>query len=373
MKKFAKIFSLGAMATMGFYYTSQYQPKVFTRDDVAEGIDLGNHGDSIAHDVAKLRLFSLTSQKDLASEIAYYLNTTLGKLQIKKLYEGSDSQIDILESVRSKVVYIICSFDPSRWTCNETFVDLLLTICAMKKSSVLKVNVVLPYYAYARQNNIEGDIRSSSLFASDLAKLLEAAGADKIFTVDLETSQLMGSFNIPIIEVDCNRLCASYFKKHNFKDLVVVCANDRLFPKAIKIKTKLEEEEGRKVDVGIMVRVHNYDFDYIGKAVKGRDILLIDNVIDTAQSITSVASKLDAMGARNIYMFAIHGVLSPGATELIDNSPIKEMVITNTVPLDQSRLSPKINQVSVAKMLAETIAQSTFNKDLETLKKDGVI
>ena len=370
MKRFAKLFPFGALAAFGTYH--KYQWKAMALDDVAEGIELEKVRDDIAHDVSNLRLFSVTGQKDLANEVAYYLNTNLGKLQIRKPYEGSDSHIDILESVRSKVVYLICSFDTSRWSFNETFVDLLLTICAMKKSSVRKVNVILPYYIYTRQNNIEGENRSSSLFASDIALLLEAAGADKIFTVDLETSQLNGSFNIPIVEVDCNRLCASYYKDYDFSKLVVVCANDRLFPKAVKIQRKFRQE-GLNTDIGIMVKVQDSTYDYIGKSVKDRDVLLIDNVVDTAKTIHHASKKLDDLGAKNIYMFAIHGVFSKGAIELIDESPVKELVITNTVPGDPSQMSPKINQVSVAKMLAETIAQSTFNRDVEQLKKDGVI
>jgi len=367
MKKFASLFTLAAVGSMGVYYNYIYPKKVFTLEDVAEGIHIEKS--KHARNDTRVRLFSVTPQKDLASEIAYHLNINLGKLQIKKKYEGSESHIDILESVRSKVVYLICSFDKSRWSFNETLIDLLLTICAMKKNSVRKVHVVLPYYAYTRQNNIEGDIRSKSLFASDIALMLEAAGADKIYTVDLEASQLNGSFNIPIVEVDCNGLCASYFKKHNFKELIVVCANDRLFPRAVKIKSKFEQE-GRAVDVGIMVRVHDHNFDYIGKSVAGRDVLLIDNVIDTGKTVHSVSKKLDQLGANNIYMFAIHGVFSEGAIELLDESPIKEVVTTNTVPLDTSDLSSKITQISVAKMLAETITQTTSTKSLETLKKE---
>lgn len=371
MKKFARLFSLAAVGSASMYYSVNYTKKAFTIEDVAEGIHIEKSKHHIARNDTRVRLFSVTPQKDLANEIAYHLNINLGKLQTKKKYEGSESHIDILESVRSKVVYLICSFDKSRWSFNETLIDLLLTICAMKKNSARKVHVVLPYYAYTRQNNIEGDIRSQSLFASDIALMLEAAGADKIYTVDLEASQLNGSFNIPIVEVDCNGLCASYFKEHKFKNLVVVCANDRLFPRAIKIKNKFEQE-GRAVDVGVMVRVHDYNFDYIGKSVTGKDVLLIDNVIDTGKTVHHVSKKLDELGASNIYMFAIHGVFSKGAIELLDESPIKEVVTTNTVPLDTSDLSSKITQISVAKMLAETITQTTSTKGLETVKKEKI-
>lgn len=355
---------------MSVAYT--FPNKFFALDDLAEGIQIDKETDTVPHDLERLRLFSLTPQKDLAHEIAYHLNTTLGKLKVNKKYEGSESHIDILESVRTKRVFLICSFDKSRWSFNETLIDLMLTICAMKKSSVRKVNVILPYYAYTRQNKIEGEARSQSLFASDIASMLEAAGADRIFTVDLESSQLHGSFNIPLVEVDCNRLCARYFKDYNFKDLIVVCANDTLFARAVKIKNRLEQE-GRKVDVGVMVRVQDQNFDYIGKEVNGRDVLLIDNVVDTAQTVYNVSNKLEQLGANNIYLFAVHGVLSNNAVQLIDESPIKEVVLTNTVPLDTDNLSSKINQISVGKILAETIAQATFNKDLETLRKEKII
>ena len=371
MKRFLKLFGAGA-TSFGLLYKPVL--KAFAIDESAEGIELEKSSDSIHHNIFDMTLFSVTRERDLAKDIALNFNTRLGKIQVSQNGVGDETQIKIMESIRGKRVYLVCSFDLTRWSFNETLVDLFLTVAAMKRNSPVEVNVVLPYYAYGRQNAPDSPHRKS-LFASDVASFLEAAGADKVFTVNLPAQQIHGVFNIPLLEVDVIGVCASYYKKHTFKDLVVVCANDRLFPQALKLQVALVKA-GHKVEVGLLAEQLSQSegkFKYIGKELKGRDVLIIDNVIDTGITTYEVSNYLNDLGANEIYMFATHGILSEGAIERVNESKLKELVITNTLPLHMSKFSPKINQVSIAPMLAETIAQNAFNKRLEKIKEDVLI
>jgi len=371
MKRFYKVFGL-ATVSLPFIYKPAW--KAFTADESAEGVDLEHARGFIVEDLADMAIFSVTKERELANDIALRFNSRLGKIQVSHEGAGHETKIQVLESIRAKRVFLICSFDTSRWSFNESLIDLLLTIGTMKRSSPVEVNVVLPYYAYCRQNSPSSEHRKS-IFASDLALLLEAAGADKIFTVNLHHPAINGSFNIPVLNVDVSSLCATYFKKYKFKDLVLVCANDRLFPQAVKIQNAFRKS-GHDVDIGCLAKKSGKSqrkYDYIGKDVKGRDVLIIDNIIDTGDTTLEASNCLNDLGAKDVYMFGVHGILSGSAVEKINNSNIKELVFTNTMPLHMAKLSPKINTISVASMLAETIAQSTFNKTLSQIKEEGGI
>ncbi len=370
MKRFYQF--LG-MATVSLPFIYQPASKVFALDESAEGHDLERAHGFIGQNLQHISLFSVTKERELANDIALYFNTRLGKIQTFQSPEGEETKIQIFESVRAKKVFLICSFDTSRWSFNNSLIDLLLTISAMKRSSPVEVNVVLPYFAYCRQSSITGN-RQPTL-AADIAVLLEAAGADKLYTVNLHNPSTHGSFNIPVLDIDVSGLCVTYFKKYPFKDLTLVCSNDRVFPQALKIKTAFQKA-GHSVDVGILAKrqtASDMEFEYIGGELKGRDVLIIDSLIDTGDTALEASKCLNKLGANEIYMFAVHGVLTDGSIEKINKSYIKELVLTNTMPLNMSKLSPKINQISVASLIAETIAQSTFNKTLSQIKHEGGI
>lgn len=369
MKKFFKLFGVGA-ASFGLFLRPAWK-KAFTIDESAEGIDFERSADPTKIDTSNIAFFSVNKERELANDIALNFHTRLGKVQLTHHAGGQETLINIMESVRAKRVYLICSFDTSRWSFNETLVDLFLTISALKRCSPEEVNVVLPYFAYSRQSSMLGAPRKS-IFSADIATILETVGADKVFTVNLHAPQINGYFNIPLLDIDATGLCAQYFKNYKFKDLVLVCANDRLFAQAVKIQEALKRS-GHQVELGILLKQKKVDveskYNYIGRPIKGRDVLVIDNIIDTGSTLQDAANCIHTLGARDIYMFAVHGIFSADAVDKINNSGLKEVVITNTLPLNMLKLSPKINQVSVAPMLAETIAQAAFNKKLDQLKQ----
>jgi len=370
MKRIYKFCGLAFGASLPFLYKPV--KNAFTTDEIAEGLDLHRTSESLTTQLADMAMFSVTKERELANDIALHFNTRLGKIQVSNTGAGQESHIQFMESVRDKRIFLICSFDTSRWTLNETLIDLFLAISAAKRSSPVEVNVVLPYYAYCRQNSPDASHRKS-VFASDVALLLEAAGADKVFTVNMHTSHIHGSFQVPVLDVDASTICAKYFKDYQFKDLILVCTNDRLFKQAAKIQKALQKT-GRHVDLGILASQTgkaDSQYNYIGKNIKGRDVLLIDNIIDTAKTTKKTSEYLNELGARDIYMFAVHGIFGDGAIERIDESPIKELIITNTLPLNMTKMSPKINQVSIAQMLAETMSQATFNRTLDQLVATG--
>ena len=369
MKRFYKVLGL-ATVSFPFFYKPVW--KAFTTDESAEGVDLEHARNYITQELADMAIFSCTKERELANDIALRFNSRLGKIQVSHEGPGHETKIQVLESIRAKRVFLICSFDTSRWSFNESLIDLFLTIGAMKRSSPVEVNVVLPYYAYCRQNSPTGEHRRS-IFAADIAFLLEAAGADKVFTVNLHSPPIIGSFTIPVLNVDVSGLCATYFKKYKLKDPVLVCANDRLMPQAVRIQNAFKKS-GRDVEIGCLAKKSGKkpgEFDYIGRDVKGRDVLILDNIIDTGDTTLEASKCLNELGAKDIYMFGVHGILSDGAVEKINESYVKELVFTNTMPLHMAKYSPKINQISVAAMLAETIAQSTFNKTLTQIANEG--
>ena len=241
----------------------------------------------------------------------------------------------------------------------------------LKLNHPSKVNVILPYYGDSNQS---GKVRDHPAFSADyLSGLLEGAGADKIITVNMGDDQLNTPAHIPLVKLDAHKLCASYFKKQQLKDLVLVYENQELESKVNKIKSKLESD-GHKVELGkLQKRSGSTKFDYIGEALEGRDVIIVDNIVDSGKPIYNAARYLDRLGAHSIQMFATHGVIDNETIDFIDHSPIKQLVITNTLPLDLTHMSPKINQISVAKMLADIIAQSTFQKNLQELYHDGTL
>lgn len=374
MKRFFKLFGAGA-ASFGLFYKPAW--KAFAIDELGEGIDIEKVPDSIQQDVSDIAIFSVSKERELANDIALNFNAKLGKIQVAQLEDVLETSINIMESVRSKRVFLICSFDTNRWSFNETLIDLFLTISAFKRSSPVEVNVILPYFAYSRQTAYTNPHRKS-VFAADIASLLETAGADKIFTVNLHAKQIHGYFNVPLLDIDASGLCASYFKKRSFKELVLVCSNDRLFGQAVKIQANLARA-GHNVKLGILVEqqidqnTRKKKLNYIGYPVQGRDVLIIDNIIDTGKTVEDATECLDKLGAREMYMFAVHGIFTGDAVERINNSHLKELVVTNTLPLHMTKMSPKINQISIAPMLADTICQAAFNLNLEQLKKGAPI
>ena len=308
----------------------------------------------------EIRLFSLNSNRPLAEEIAKEIGVPLSDCQVKRFSDG-ELYINIEESVRGDDVYVIQSTSSP---VNETLMELLIMIDALKRASVRTINIVMPYYGYARQDR---KARSREPITAKLvADLLTVAGATRIITMDLHAAQIQGFFNIPVDQLLGVPLISTYFETEEFqaKDIVVVSPDHGGVTRARKLAERLKapiaiiDKRRPKANVAEVMNI-------VG-SVEGKTAILIDDIIDTAGTITLAADAIEA-GAKEVYASCTHPVLSGPAMERIDNSSIKELVVLNTIDLTGRPCSSKIKQMSVAHLLGEAIMRVHEHKSVSTL------
>lgn len=244
--------------------------------------------------------------------------------------------------------------------------ELLITVDALKRASAWKINVVLPYYLYSRSD--KKDQPRVPVSAKLIAQLIEAAGADRVITCDLHNPAIQAYFNINCDRLSAQNLLQSYFKEKNLEDMVIVATDAGSSKKAYKYSTYfgcpialIDKRRDGNDDKAIATTV-------IGD-VKNKNAIIFDDEIDTAGSMIETAKILEKFQAKNIYAGCTHGILSGPAIERIKNSPIKELVITNTVPLTKEKQIDKIKVLSIAPTFAEAILRIHENKPLGELLK----
>ncbi|MBR2076299.1 MAG: ribose-phosphate diphosphokinase [Exiguobacterium sp.] len=309
----------------------------------------------------EIRLFSLNSNRPLAEEIAKEIGVPLSDCQVKRFSDG-ELYINIEESVRGDDVYVIQSTSSP---VNETLMELLIMIDALKRASVRTINIVMPYYGYARQDR---KARSREPITAKLvADLLTVAGATRVITMDLHAAQIQGFFNIPVDQLLGVPLISTYFETEEFqaKDIVVVSPDHGGVTRARKLAERLKapiaiiDKRRPKANVAEVMNI-------VG-SVEGKTAILIDDIIDTAGTITLAADAIVEAGAKEVYASCTHPVLSGPAMERIDNSSIKELVVLNTIDLTGRPCSSKIKQMSVAHLLGEAIMRVHEHKSVSTL------
>lgn len=296
-----------------------------------------------------LKVFSLNSNRKLAEEIADHIGTTLGECTVAAFSDG-EIQINIEESIRGCDVYVVQS------TCspvNQHIMELLIMIDACKRASARSINIVMPYYGYARQDR---KARSREPITAKLvANLFETAGADRVITLDLHAPQIQGFFDMPIDHLQGVPILTEHFKKRNFDDIVVVSPDHGGVTRARKMADRL------KAPIGIIdkrrPRPNVAEVMNIVGNIEGKTAILVDDIIDTAGTITLAANALVENGAKEVYACCTHPVLSGPAIERIVNSKIKELVITNSIPLETDKHIDKITQLSVAPLIGEAIVR----------------
>lgn len=310
---------------------------------------------------SKLKLFSLNSNYPLAQEIAEIMGVELGKSSVKHFSDG-EVQISIEESIRGCDVFIVQSTSAP---VNEHLMELLIMIDAVKRASARTVNVVIPYYGYARQDR-KAKAREP-ITAKLVANLLETAGADRVIVLDLHAPQIQGFFDILIDHLQAVPILSEYFKSKdlNPEDVVIVSPDHGGVTRARKMAERLKapiaiiDKRRPKPNVAEVMNI-------VGN-IEGKVCILIDDIIDTAGTITLGANALIDSGAKEVYACCSHPVLSGPAIERIENSPIKELVVTNTIQLPDEKRSPKVKQLSVANLMAEAISRVYENKSVSTL------
>ncbi|NLZ93131.1 MAG: ribose-phosphate pyrophosphokinase [Firmicutes bacterium] len=294
----------------------------------------------------KLHVFSGTANSALSEEIAKHIGISLGQAAVKRFSDG-EINIYIGESVRGSDVFIV---QPICCPANENLMELLIMMDAMKRASAKSINAVLPYYGYARQDRKTR--ARDPITAKLVADLLTTAGASRVITMDLHAGQIQGFFNIPVDHLKSLPILANYFQQKNFQDAVVVSPDVGGVTRARELAERLQLPiaiiDKRRPEPNVAEVMH-----IIG-SVEGKTVIMIDDIIDTAGTITYGAQALIDHGATEVYACCTHPVLSGPALERIENSPIKEIVVTNTIPYT-GEPSSKIKVLSVATLIGDAI------------------
>jgi ribose-phosphate pyrophosphokinase len=293
------------------------------------------------------KLFALNSNQSLAKEMAAILGCEVGKSSVTQFSDG-EIQVNIEESVRGCDVYVVQSTSHPN---NDHIMELLIMIDALKRASAKMINVVMPYYSYARQDR---KARSREpITAKLIANLLEKAGATRLLTMDFHAPQVQGFFDIPVDHLIGNPILAEYFEKKGLEDVVVVAPHNGAVGRARKMAKQLNAPIAlidRRRPEPDMSEVLNI----IGN-IEGKNAIIIDDLVNTAATTTIAANALVEHGAKAVFACCTHPVLSGPAISRIETSAIQELVVTNTIELPEEKQINKIKILSVAPLLAEAI------------------
>ncbi|MDR1965343.1 MAG: ribose-phosphate pyrophosphokinase [Synergistaceae bacterium] len=313
-----------------------------------------------------IKIFSGSAHESFAREICKTLGIQMSE---RKIFRFSDGEIGLAlqESVRGTDAFII---QPTCAPVNENLMELLVIVDAMRRASAYRVNAVLPYFGYARQDR-KARAREP-ITAKLVANLIEHAGADRVVTADLHAGQIQGFFDIPVDHLTGIPLLASHFKRILKPQLqegrVIVVSPDiggvvraRSFAEQIHAELAIVDKR-RSYDVANQSRV----MEIIGE-VGGKIAILVDDIIDTGGSIVNAANALLESGAEKVYACAVHGVLSGPAADRIENSSMEELVLTDTIPLEQGKKRQKITTMSIAPLFAEAIRRIHLDHSISIL------
>ncbi len=309
--------------------------------------------------IERIKVFAGNSNKPLAVEICDHLGIELGKSDVRSFSDG-EVYVDIQESVRGVEVYVLQS------TCtptNDNLMELLIMLDAFKRASASSVTAVIPYYGYARQDRKVAP--RTPISAKLVADLITVAGAKRAVCVDLHAGQIQGFFNIPVDHLYATPVLLNYIRE-NFQNDVVVVSPDaggveraRAFAKRLGATLAIVDKRRPSPNVSEVMNI-------IGE-VEGKTAVLLDDMIDTAGTITQAAAALHEKGAKQVYACATHAVLSGPAIKRINESPIKELVVTNTIPRTQGADSPKIKRLSIGPLLGEAIKRIHLGESVSSL------
>jgi ribose-phosphate pyrophosphokinase len=295
-----------------------------------------------------IKIFACPTAENFTKEMCDYLKLPMGKAEYKK-FSNDNNFVQIMESVRGQDVYVVQTTQPP---VNERIMELLITVDALKRASADHISVVLPYYMYSRSD--KKDQPRIPVTAKLLAQLIEASGADRVLTCDLHNKAIQAYFNINCDVLTGEYLLEKYFDSKNISDKVVVATDAGSSKKAYKYA----EHFGCPIAMVDKRRDGNNDkaiaSSVIGE-IEGKNALIFDDEVDTAGSIMQTVEVIKKFGAKDIYVGCTHGVLSNPAIERLKNSEIKELVMTNTVPLPDDKKIDKIVVVSVSDLFGEAI------------------
>ena len=308
----------------------------------------------------ELKLFSGNANRPLAEEIAQHLRIRLGDVDVSRFSDG-EVYVQINENVRGEDVFVI---QPTCPPVNDTLMELLVMMDALKRASARGITAVLPYYGYGRQDRKV--MPRVPITAKLVADLITAAGCHRLLAVDLHAGQIQGFFNIPVDHLfAAPPVIVDYLAKKDLQDLVLVSPDAGGVERARAI--------AKRLNAGLAIIDKRRDgpnvalFMYLIGDVKNKDVVVIDDMIDTAGTLIQAVEAVKREGARRVLACAVHGVLSGPALKRIEESPLEEVIITNSVPLTPGKVSPKVHVLSVAPLLAEAIRRIHDEESVSTL------
>jgi len=309
-------------------------------------------------DSRELKLFSGRANRALAEKITQHLNIQLGQISIKDFSDG-EIWVRFEENIRGQDVFIVQpTFSPA-----TNLLELLIMIDAAKRASADRVTAVIPYFGYARQDR--KDQPRVSITAKLVANLISTAGADRVLTLDLHAAQIQGFFDIPLDNLYSSPIFTEYFEKSKIKNVVVVSPDiggigmARAYAKRLQFPIAMLDKRRPKHNEAEMTHV-------IGD-IAGKNILIFDDIVDTANTLVKAVEVLRKNGARKILVACTHAILSGDAMDKIQASPISKLIVTDTVPLTSKKVIDKIEIVSVANLLAESIKRIHYNESISNL------
>ncbi|MEG1862564.1 MAG: ribose-phosphate pyrophosphokinase [Oscillospiraceae bacterium] len=306
-----------------------------------------------------IKIFAANASKDLAQKIADHIGLPLGKCEVGQFSDG-EIAISIQETVRGSDVFVVQS---TNTPVNNNLMELLIMIDALKRASAGRITAVIPYFGYARQ-----DRKSKSrdpISAKLVADLITTAGADRVLTMDLHAAQIQGFFNIPLDHLVGMPLLSKYFEDKHIQDLVVVSPDlgsvnrARAFANRLEAPIAIIDKRRPKPNVSEIMNI-------IGD-IKDKNVLIIDDIIDTAGTLCNAANALKERGAKSVRACATHGLLSGPAVERIRESAIEELVLLDTVKLSEDKMMDKITVETVASVFAEAIQRIYSDQSISTL------
>lgn len=307
----------------------------------------------------KLVVFSGNSNKKLANNICGNLNLKSSKIAIAHFSDG-EIGVKIEENVRGKDVFIILPTSPP---VNENLMELLIILDALRRASAYRITAVIPYFGYARQDR--KDQPRVPITAKLVANLLTKAGANRILTLDLHAGQIQGFFDIPLDHLYAVNVFLDYFKQLKLKDLTIVS------PDVGGIKTARAYAKKFRAGLAIVDKRRNTpnstEVMHILGDVKGRNLIIVDDIVATGGSLVEAARALKRGGAKKIFAAITHGILSNKAVEKINNSPIDLLVITDSIFLSEGKKSKKIKVVSLGQLIADAIKRIHFEQSISVL------
>ncbi|MGP1682303.1 MAG: ribose-phosphate pyrophosphokinase [Giesbergeria sp.] len=308
-----------------------------------------------------LMIFAGSANPQLAAAVAKRLNIPLGSVSVGRFSDG-EVMIELMENVRGRDCFVLQS------TCmptNDNLMEVLIMIDALKRASAARVTAALPYFGYARQDRRPRSARVA-ISAKVVANMLEAAGVDRVLTMDLHADQIQGFFNVPVDNIYAAPILLGDLWKHGYEDLLVVSPDVGGVVRARALAKRLES------DLAIIdkrrPKANDAEVMNIIGDVKGRTCVIMDDMVDTAGTLAKAAQALKNEGAVKVLAYCTHPVLSGGAVERIANSALDEVVVTDSIPLrEDAKKCGKIRVLSVVDMLAETILRISNEDSVSSL------